>query len=60
MNEINEKYKFLKPNLCRDLKRLGRNQDGGYVVSFNSAINQFGFGPDSMPFQEVFSESMQE
>ena len=36
MNEINEKYKFLKPNLCRDLKRLGRNQDGGYVVSFNS------------------------
>ena len=51
MNEINEKYKFLKPNLCRDLKRLGRNQDGGYVVSFNSAINSnylisFGLGLD--------------
>ena len=39
MNEIKEKYKFLKPYLCGDLKRLGRNQDGGYVVSFNSALN---------------------
>tara|TARA_B100001059_G_scaffold197986_1_gene203667 strand:- start:393 stop:1190 length:798 start_codon:yes stop_codon:yes gene_type:complete len=51
MNEINEKYKFLKPHLCRDLKRLGRNQDGGYVVSFNSVLNSnylisFGLGLD--------------
>ena len=51
MNEINEKYKFLKPYLCKDLKRLGRNQDGGYVVSLNSVINSnylisFGLGLD--------------
>ena len=51
MNEIKEKYKFLKPYLCGDLKRLGRNQDGGYVVSFNSVLNSnylisFGLGLD--------------
>tara|TARA_Y100000817_G_scaffold314557_1_gene313841 strand:+ start:3142 stop:3939 length:798 start_codon:yes stop_codon:yes gene_type:complete len=51
MNEIKEKYKFLKPHLCEDLKRLGRNHDGGYVVSFKSIINSnylisFGLGSD--------------
>lgn len=51
MNTINEKYNYLKPYLCKDLQRAGRNQDGGYVVSQNSIIKtnyliSFGLGTD--------------
>lgn len=47
MNTFNEKYEFLKPYFCNDLKRLGRKHDGGYVVSqgvINNTNNLISFG----------------
>tara|TARA_B100000029_G_scaffold516568_1_gene631216 strand:- start:3777 stop:4574 length:798 start_codon:yes stop_codon:yes gene_type:complete len=51
MNIISKKYNFLKPHVCKNLKRIGRNQDGGYVVNIESILNNkilvsFGLGLD--------------
>ncbi len=51
MQALNEKYNFLIPVKVGNLKRLGRNGDGGYVVEINTVKNSeilvtFGMGPD--------------
>ena len=51
MKALNKKYNFLVPIKIKNLKRLGSNGDGGYVVESNSVQNSdilvsFGMGPD--------------
>lgn len=51
MKPLNKKYNFLIPIKIKNLKRLGRNGDGGYVVENNSVKNSdvlvsFGMGTD--------------
>ena len=51
METIDKKYNFLKPIKTSNLKRLGRNADGGYVVDYEIIKNTktlitFGLGPD--------------
>ena len=51
METIDKKYNFLKPIRTSNLKRLGRNGDGGYVVDYGIIKNTktlitFGLGPD--------------
>ena len=48
---LNKKYSFLKPIKNPNLARIGRNEDGGYVVDFEIIKNcntliTFGLGPD--------------
>ena len=38
MEPLNKKYNFLVPTKVENLKRLGRNGDGGYVVENNCAL----------------------
>ena len=51
METINKKYNFLQPIRTSNLKRLGRNGDGGYVVDYEiikktKTLITFGLGPD--------------
>jgi len=51
MSMIDKKYNFLKPIKVNDLKRIGRNEDGGYVVDFkilkqSNVLLSFGLGSD--------------
>ena len=34
MSKVDKKYNFLRPIKAKNLKRLGRNEDGGYLVDF--------------------------
>ncbi len=48
---LNKKYSFLKPIKNPNLARIGRNEDGGYVVDFEiikkcNTLITFGLGPD--------------
>ena len=51
MKPLDKKYNFLKPIKISDLVRLGREAEGGYIVSKEIARNcnsliSFGMGPD--------------
>ena len=51
MKIIQEKYNFLKPYRSLNLVRMGRNEDGGYVVdnnsiTLNNTLITFGMGLD--------------
>ena len=48
---INKSYNFLKPKFCPNLIRLGKNFDGGYIVSEelikkSDGLVSFGYGHD--------------
>lgn len=48
---INKSYNFLKPKFCSNLIRLGKNFDGGYIVSEelikkSDGLVSFGYGYD--------------
>ena len=51
MSKVDKKYNFLRPIKAKNLKRFGRNEDGGYLVDFellkeSNILLSFGLGSD--------------